>query len=83
LRLDHLAEAWIAPPKVRELRELVSYRAKLVCLRTNCKLQIYAVLARQGVSVPRTDLFGVSSSELLESCHLGTAYRTRVESSGT
>ena len=80
LRLGRLAEAWIAPPKVRELRELVRYRAKLVCLRTNCKLQVYAVLAKEGVNVPMTDLFGVLGSELLETCHLATAYRTRVES---
>ena len=47
LRLGRLAEAWIAPPKVRELRELVRYRAKLVSLRTNCKLQVYAVLGQR------------------------------------
>jgi transposase len=80
LRLGRLAEAWIAPPEVRELRELVRYRAKLVCLRTNCKLQVYAVLAKEGVNVPMTDLFGVSGTELLETCRLSTAYRTRVES---
>jgi len=80
LRLGRLAEAWIAPPEVRELRELVRYRAKLVSLRTNCKLQAYAVLAKEGVSVPMTDLFGVSGTELLETCRLATAYRTRVES---
>jgi hypothetical protein len=33
-----LLMAWIAPPKVRELRELIRYRAELVCPRTNCKL---------------------------------------------
>ena len=33
LRLGCLAEAWIAPPEVRELRELVRYRHKLVALR--------------------------------------------------
>ena len=80
LRMGRLAEAWIAPPKVRELRELVRYRAKLVCLRTNCKLQVYAVLAKEGVSVPMTDLFGVSGTELLGSCRLATVDRTRVES---
>ena len=30
LRIGRLAEAWIAPPPVRELRELVRYRDKLV-----------------------------------------------------
>jgi transposase len=80
LRMGRLAEAWIAPKEVRELRELVRYRAKPVSLRTNCKLQVYAVLAKEGVAVPMTDLFGVGGMELLEGCHLATAYRTRVES---
>ena len=30
LRLGRLAEAWVPPPAVRELRELVRYRHKLV-----------------------------------------------------
>jgi transposase len=30
LRMNRLPEAWIAPPELRELRELVRYRAKLV-----------------------------------------------------
>jgi transposase len=37
LRMGRLPEAWIAPPPVRELRELTRYRAKLVQLRTSCK----------------------------------------------
>jgi transposase len=32
-----LPEAWIAPPELRELRELVRYRAKLTALRTSAK----------------------------------------------
>ena len=34
LRMGRLPEAWLAPPAVRELRELVRYRAKLVALRS-------------------------------------------------
>ena len=30
LRMGRLPESWIAPPQVRELRELVRHRAKLV-----------------------------------------------------
>jgi transposase len=59
LRLGRLAEAWIAPPPLRELREHIRYRAKLVHLRTNLKSQVHAVLAKEGVAVPMTDLFGV------------------------
>jgi len=37
LRLGRLAEAWIAPPATRELRELVRYRAKLVAFWANLR----------------------------------------------
>ena len=37
LRLGRLPEAWVAPPEVRELREMVRYRAKLGRLRSGLK----------------------------------------------
>ena len=80
LRLGRLAEAWIAPPPLRELRELIRYRAKLVHLRTSLKAQVHSVLAKEGVAVPMSDLFGVGGQRLLDEVHLGDAYRIRVES---
>ncbi len=80
LRLGRLAEAWIAPPPLRELRELIRYRAKLVHQRTRLKAQVHAALAKEGVRVPMTDLFGVSGHALMSEVHLGDAYRVRVES---
>ena len=80
LRMGRLAEAWIAPPATRELRELIRHRAKLVHLRTSLKAQIHAVLAKEGVAVPMSDLFGVAGTALLDTCELGDAYATRVES---
>jgi hypothetical protein len=35
LRMGRLAEGWVAPPPLRELRELIRYRAKLVHMRSN------------------------------------------------
>ena len=49
--MGRLPEAWIAPPATRELRELVRHRAKLVGIRSNCKAQIHAVLAKCGIQV--------------------------------
>src|SRR4051812_49689494 len=49
-----------SPPEVRELRELVRYRAKLVALRTGLKAQLKAVLAKQGARPPVNDLWGVA-----------------------
>jgi transposase len=37
LRMGRLAHAWIAPPAIRELRELVRYQAKLVQLRSDSR----------------------------------------------
>lgn len=80
LRLGRLAEAWVAPPEVRELRELVRYRAKLVWLRNGLKSQVHSVLAKEGVHVVLTDLFGVGGKAFLDDCRLSDAYRLRVES---
>jgi transposase len=79
-RMGRLAEGWVAPPALRELRELIRYRAKLVHLRSNLKAQVHAVLAKEGVVVPMTDLFGVGGQRLLDEVELGRAYRIRVES---
>lgn len=80
LRLGRLAESWVAPPQLRELRELVRYRAKLVGLRAALKSQIHAVLGKEGVTVPMADLFGVAGGHLLDTCVLAPAYRLRVDS---
>ena len=79
-RLGRLAEAWIAPPKLREVRELVRYQGKPVHLRSNFKAQVHSVLAKEGVLVPMSDLFGMGGQALLDHVRLGDAYRIRVES---
>jgi transposase len=84
LRMGRLPEAWIAPPATRELRELVRHRAKLVGIRSGCKAQVHAVLAKCGVQVSLTDLFGVGGLELLDRLQdlqaLPTPYASRVSS---
>ncbi|MGQ0433436.1 MAG: IS110 family transposase [Microthrixaceae bacterium] len=80
LRMGRLPESWLAPPATRELRELVRYRAKLVALRTGLKAQVHAVLAKEGVRVPVSDLFGVGGNRLLDDLELAPAYAARVRS---
>ena len=80
LRLGRLAEAYIAPPGQRELRELVRHRAKMVAIRTGLKAQVHAVLAKEGVTVTVSDLFCVAGRMLLAQVPLGDAYRLRVDS---
>jgi len=77
LRMGRLPEAYVAPPAVRELRELVRHRAKLVALRSGLKAGVHAVLAKQGVRIPVSDLFGVGGRQLLAAAALDAPYRAR------
>ena len=74
------AEAWIAPPATREVRELVRYRAKLVQLRSGLKSQVHAVMAKEGVLPGLNDMFGPRGQRLLDEMELADAYTVRVES---
>src|SRR4051812_50045712 len=74
LRMGRLPEAWIAPPQTRALREQVRHRAKLVALRSGLKAQVHAVLAKQGVQVPMSDLFGAAGNALLDDVPLDPVY---------
>lgn len=80
LRMGRLPEAWIAPPATRELRELVRHRAKLVGLRAHCKAEVHAVLAKCGIQVLMTDLFGVDGTALLDRLKLPAPYAARIAS---
>jgi transposase len=80
LRMGRLPEAWIAPPDLRQLRELVRYRAKLVALRAGLKAQVHGVLAKQGVTVPVRELFSKAGLEWLREVRLAPAYQQRVSS---
>ena len=80
LRADLLPEAWIAPPEIRELRELTRYRHKLVGLRTSCRDQVHAVLAKLGVPVTHSDIFGVHGQAWLDGLRLPQPYAGKVAS---
>ncbi|SCE79684.1 Transposase [Micromonospora viridifaciens] len=80
LRMGRLPEAWIAPPEIRGLREAVRHRCKLVALRSGLKAQVHAVLAKQGVRISVSDLFGVGGQKLLDELSLDAPFHARVVS---
>ena len=80
LRMGRLPEAWIAPDRVRELRELTRYRHKLVGIRTSCKDQVHAILAKLGIPVTCTDIFGAWGSSWLDGLALGQPYAGKMAS---
>jgi transposase len=80
LRMGRLPESWIAPPEVRAQRELVRHRHKLVQASTSIKAQVHAVLAKCGIQVAVSDLFGVAGSRQLRQLALPEPFRARVDS---
>lgn len=78
LRLGRLPEAWLAPPETRELREMVRGRHKLVGLRTSCRNQAHGLLAKLGIAVPMSDLFGIAGTAFLDELPLPAGYTARL-----
>ena len=80
LRMGRLPEAWIAPAEIRELREITRYRGKLVQLRTSCKDQVHGVLAKLGIEVTCSDIFGAWGTRWLDELPLPQPYCWKVTS---
>jgi transposase len=84
LRMGRLPQAWIAPPAVRELRELVRHRHKLRQSCSGFKAQVHAVLAKNGLTIECADIFGVGGRQrlavLVESDVLPAVFAERIDS---
>ena len=80
LALGRLAEGWIAPPEVRELRELVRYRYSLIRHRTSAKAQIHGVMAKNGILPVVGELWGPTGQAQLDRLELPEAYAMRLDS---
>jgi transposase len=80
LRADLLPEAYIAPRELRELRELLRHRVALTRMRAALKQRVGAILAKQGIARPYSNLFGVGGSRFLAELELREAPRRRLDS---
>jgi transposase len=80
LRMQRLPEAWIAPPPVRAQRELVRHRHKLRQVCSRLKSGAHAVLAKNGVLIARSDMFGIDGRRQLSRLVVPEAFRIRLDS---
>lgn len=78
LRLGSLPEAYIAPPELRELRELVRHRQQLVKVATATKAGVRALLAKHNIRLAATDLDGDAATEQLAAMSLPGTYALRL-----
>ena len=65
-RADLLPTAYAPPVEIRELRDLVRHRSKLVRERTRHKNRIHTILSRYNLHSPCTDLFGKQGRAFLD-----------------
>jgi transposase len=79
LRADLIPPAYVPDHEVRELRELLRFRLDLVKQRTALKNRVHALLAKDGLNSPYTDLFGRHGREWLAGLRLRDARRRRVD----
>ena len=79
LHAGFIAEAWIAPRPVRELRQLVRHRTRSVGWATRAKNGVHGVLNRQGISAPVESLFGAKGRAFLQAAALRQLDRWEVD----
>ena len=80
LAADFIPEVWVPDEATRKLRQLVSRRRSLVQQQTRQRNRIHAVLHRNLVDSPATDLFGVGGRRWLAEVQLPANERREVES---
>ena len=77
---DFLPEVWAPDEPTRALRRRVAHRSSLVRQRTRLRNQIHAVLARNLIEAPFTDVFGQGGRRWLADVQLPAHEREQVNS---
>jgi transposase len=80
-RADLLPTAYAPPIAIRELRDLVRHRSKLVRERTRHKNRIHTILSKYNLHSPCTDLFGKQGRAFLDKVrnHLSATHRLMLD----
>jgi transposase len=79
LRTDLIPAAYIPPQEIRDLRELLRYRAALVKLQTMVKNRAHAILLKHGYQSPYTDTFGTQGRAWLGTLALRPVYQQALQ----
>jgi len=79
LRTHLLPVSYAPPPPVRNWREMVRTRQGLVGMRSACRHRIHSILAKEGLIVPMSDLFGKKGRRWLAAQSLSAPHRQLVD----
>ncbi|MGB3480325.1 MAG: IS110 family transposase [bacterium] len=80
LRADLLPTAFIPDQKTRDAREVLRMHAFLIAQRTRLKNRIHAILLKNGISCPYSDVFGKTSLTWLNELALRSCYQNAIAS---
>jgi len=79
LRANLLPTSYIPPREIRDVREILRYRASLVSLRTAIKNKVHAILSKNGVVMTYSDVFGKKALRSLELLPLRKCYQQELQ----
>jgi len=79
LRSDLVAESYVPPMNVREMRSLVRHRLSLVKMRSMVKNKVHAISDRYGYRCEYSDMFGKAGMEWLRTLEFGELDRLVLE----
>jgi len=79
LRTRLLPVSYAPPPPVRNWREMLRTRQGLVGMRSACRHRIHSILAKEGLIVPMSDLFGKKGRRWLAVQSLSAPHRQLVD----
>lgn len=78
-RMDFVPESYITDIKTRHSRELLRYRSALVKIQTGIKNRVHAILAKNNIPNPFTDLFGKAGMKYLSELKPAPVYRQALD----
>jgi transposase len=79
LRADLVPRSYVPTREVRDLREILRYRASLVKLRIQVKNRMTSVLTKAGLDTPTRDHFGIKSFRYLSKVAVRSCYRLELD----
>jgi transposase len=79
LRTKFLSEAYRPPKQLREIRTIIRLRSRLVRFRTTLKNRIHSIIARLGIRMQESDIFGVTARKRLKKMELPGLYQKALE----
>jgi transposase len=79
LRAELVATVHVSNPQMRQLKELLRHRSKLVGDSVRMKNRIHNILAKNNLSVPASDLFGNKGLQFLAEASLPAYHRRQMQ----